>query len=141
MRICLPAILLVGCAAATPRPAGDSVVVLEDAWNDARLHGDAVRVADLLSDDWALTHVDGRVERKDSYVRDIAAHDRQIQSIEIRDRQIRVYDDVAVVTGEAVQRGLRRGELRSGRLRFIHVWVRRDGTWRMVASQSTEMKE
>ena len=85
-------------------------------------------------DSWHVGHAG------EPYVRDIASGGRQIQSIEVHERTIRIFGDVAIVTGEALQRGYRRGELRAGRLRFTHVWIRQSTTWRMLLSQSTEIK-
>ena len=117
-----------------------TIQTLEEKWNQSRIAGDARQVANLLDDDWKLTHVDGKVEGKEPYVQGIASGGRQIQSIEVHERKVRIFHDVAVVTGEALQRGYRRGELRVGRLRFTHVWVRHSKTWRMLLSQSTEIK-
>jgi len=136
----LGAILWISCSSTGAQSAEATIQSLEEVWNQSRIAGDARQVANLLDDDWKLTHVDGRVEGKEPYVRDIASGGRQIQSIEVHERTIRIFGQVAIVTGEALQRGYRRGELRIGRLRFTHVWVRQNTTWRMLFSQSTEIK-
>ena len=136
----LSAILWMSCSSTGAQTPAATIQSLEEVWNQSRIVADARQVADLLDDDWKLTHVDGRVEGKEPYVDGIASGGRQIQSIEVHERTVRTFGDVAVVTGEALQRGYRRGELRVGRLRFTHVWVRRGTTWRMLISQSTEIK-
>lgn len=128
------------CASTDPRLAERTVREAENDWNQSRIAGDAHRVAALLDDDWTMIHVDGRIERKSSYVEGIASGGRHILSIDVIAQSIRVDLPVAIVTGEVAQRGFRRGELREGRLRFTHVWVRRGSSWRMVRSHSTEMK-
>jgi len=133
------AILLLSSASAADR-AEATLRALEAEWNHARLAGDAHRVAELLDKNWMMIHVDGRTETKDSYVRDVGSGARRIQSIEVSETHVTMLGDGAVVTGELLQRGIRRGELRVGRLRFIHVWARRGATWRMIVSQSTEVK-
>lgn len=142
-RLCLTAlgaILWISCSSTGARSAEAAIQSLEEVWNQSRIAGDARQVANLLDDDWKLIHVDGRVEGKESYVRDIASGGRQIQSVEVHERTIRMFGDVAIVTGEVLGRGYRRGEMRVGRLRFTHVWVRQSTTWRMLLSQSTEIK-
>jgi len=132
--------LSVACALNDPRAAENEVTQIENDWNQSRIAGDAHRVAELLDDSWTDIHVDGRIERKDSYVQGIAAGDRHILSIDVIERVIRVEPAVAVVTGEVVQRCFRRGEMREGRLRYTQVWVRRGSSWRMIRSQATEIK-
>lgn len=116
-----------------------SINRFEEEWNHSRIAHDSRAVANLLDDSWTLIHVDGRVEDKQAYTGGIASGGREIQMIDIRDRQVRLLGNVAVVTGEAHQRGFRRGELREGRLRFTHVWVRSGDAWQMILSQSTEI--
>ena len=135
----LVATLCASCSTTSNHATTGSVNALEEEWNRSRIAGDARAVANLLDDRWTMIHVDGRVEGKQSYVAGIASGARQIQIIDVRERQVQIFGNVAVVTGEAHQRGFRRGELREGRLRFTHVWVRSGSTWRMVLSQSTEI--
>ena len=128
------------CVSTVSKTSKATIEALEKEWNESRIAGDAHRVASLLEDDWKLTHVDGRVEAKDSYVQGIASASRQIQKIEMQQRNVRILGNVAIVSGEVIQQGLRRGEVRAGRLRFTHVWVRHGSAWRMLLSQSTEVK-
>ena len=132
-------LVITACASAASPEA--TISALEDQYNQSRLAGDAKTLAALLDDSWTMVHVDGRVESKSSYVDGIATAARQIQSIDVHERQIRVFGSVAVVTGDVSQRGVRRGETRVGRLRFTHVWVRQSNGWRMIVTQSTEIKE
>ena len=132
--------LTLSCASSRHRPADESIRKVENDWNQSRIAGDAHRVAELLDDDWTMIHVDGRIEHKRSYVEDIASGARHILSIEVVSQSIRVDRPVAIVTGEVLQRGFRRGEMREGRLRYTHVWIHRGSSWIMVRSQSTEVK-
>ena len=132
-------VLSIGCASIQP-PTEASVRAAEDDWNRSRMAGDAHRVAELLDDDWTDIHVDGRVEHKNTYVEGIASGDRHILAIDVIDRTIRIEGSVAIVSGEVVQRGFRRGEMREGRLRYTHIWVRSGSSWHLIRSQSTELK-
>ena len=142
-RIPAAAILLTlsaSCATTDIRSAENSVRAVENDWNQSRIDGDARRVAALLDDDWTATHVDGRIEHKKPYVEGIASGGRRILAVNVVSQSVRVEPPVAIVTGEAIQRGFRRGELREGRLRYTHVWVRHGSSWRMVTSQATELR-
>ena len=139
-------VCIVAMAAASAHPSlgqatPDTALVLaaEQEWNAARLRGDTASLERLLDSAWTMTHVDGRVEGRRSYVAGIATGARRIQSIEPQERTVTVRGNVAIVSGEVLQRGYRRGELREGRLRFTHVWVRDSAGWRMIVAHSTEI--
>ena len=54
---------------------------------------------------------------------------------------MRVHGDVAVVTGLADMRASIKGEEKALRNRYTNVWEKADGTWRMVAWQSTAVPQ
>ena len=132
--------LSLACASTDHRSAENEIRQVENDWNQSRIAGDARRVAALLDDNWTSIHVDGRIEEKKSYVDGIATGGRHILSIEVIAQSIRIELPVAIVSGEVIQRGFRRGEMREGRLRYTHVWVRRQSSWVMIRSHSTELK-
>jgi len=116
-----------------------SLIALEKEWNAARIRGDGQALDSLLDSAWTMIHVDGLVESRDSYVKGITSGARQIQEIVTEEQAIQIRGNVGIVSGVVRQRGSRRGEVRRGRLRFTHVWLR-DGTrWRMLVSHSTEL--
>ena len=115
-----------------------SLVALEKEWNAARIRGDGQALDSLLDSAWTMIHVDGLVESRDS-IKGITSGARQIQEIVTEEQAIQIRGNVGIVSGVVRQRGSRRGEVRRGRLRFTHVWLR-DGTrWRMLVSHSTEL--
>jgi ketosteroid isomerase-like protein len=116
-----------------------SLVALEKEWNTARIRGDSQALDALLDSGWTMIHVDGRLERRDSYLNGIASGARQIQIIVTEEQTIHVRGNVGIVSGVVRQRGSRRGEVREGRLRFTHVWIRDGARWRMLVSHSTEL--
>jgi len=52
-----------------------------------------------------------------------------------------VYGDAAVVTGIYREKGISKGKAYSRRGRFTDTWVKENGTWMCVASQSTLMSK
>jgi ketosteroid isomerase-like protein len=54
------------------------------------------------------------------------------------DRLVRVYGETAIVTGRWVFTGTRpAGAVAQQRIRYLLVWVKRDGQWQIVAEQRT----
>ena len=73
-------------------------------------------------------------------VRKLANPDVKLLAYDVDDVQVRLYAEVAVVTGRVTTRQLVKGEERTGRSRFTDVFVRRDGRWQIVAGHSSRIK-
>ena len=116
-----------------------SLIALEKEWNAARIRGDGQALDSLLDSAWTMIHVDGLVESRDRYIKGITSGARQIQEIVTEEQAIQIRGNVGIVSGVVRQRGSRRGEVRQGRLRFTHVWLRDGARWRMLVSHSTEL--
>jgi ketosteroid isomerase-like protein len=57
------------------------------------------------------------------------------------DHRVRVYGDVAVVVGRWRARGTNAGKSFDYAARYVAVWARHAGEWRMVSDQSTPMAQ
>ncbi len=57
------------------------------------------------------------------------------------DHRVRVYGDVAVVVGRWRDRGTNAGKSFDYALRYVAVWARHEGEWRMVSDQATPMAQ
>ena len=141
MRLLISLALVLGMPSSPQAQAvpDTSLVVLEKEWNAARIRGDGQALDSLLDSAWTMIHVDGLVESRDSYIKGITSGARQIQEIVTEEQAIQIRGDVGIVSGVIRQRGSRRGEVRQGRLRFTHVWLRDGARWRMLVSHSTEL--
>lgn len=59
----------------------------------------------------------------------------------ISDKRIRMYKDVAIVTGLGTTLSTKDGQQRmSGQFRFVHVWERRDSRWQITVDQTTAVR-
>jgi hypothetical protein len=66
---------------------------------------------------------------------------RKIESGAIDDVNVRLFNDVAVVTGRTIAAGSYQGTNVSVKLRFTDVCVKRNDNWQVVASQATLIAE
>lgn len=131
--------LLAAFAVASDSPESRALAHIDATWNDLRLKPDVIGLDRLLSDDFILTHSDGRVQRRAEYIDELKTRTRTNQAILNEEVEVRVHGDTGVVTGVSVQAGETGGRPFSGRFRFTRVWVRRAGVWRMVASHSSRV--
>jgi ketosteroid isomerase-like protein len=61
----------------------------------------------------------------------------RLASFKLDDLKVRLYGDLAVVTGRNTSKGTLHGSAAQGQSRFTDVFVKRDGRWQCLASQVT----
>jgi len=79
----------------------------------------------------------GTLRSRADNIRDIASGDLRLETVRYDSLAVRIYGDVAVLTGIADNTGTFRGMAFSGRIRYMRIFVRRDGRWQAVAMQQT----
>ncbi len=95
----------------------------------------------LLADDWSVTDPSGRVLTKAQVMAEFDSGDRKLESGTIDDVDVRLFGNVAVVTGRTTATGSYQGNTVTVKLRFTDVFLKRNGRWRAVASQATVIAE
>ena len=98
---------------------------------DAMARNDLAALGDLLADDLTYTHSQGVVNTKAQMLASLESGALRYRSVTTDDVQIRVYGDAAVVTGAAVLAVTAGGHDVSVPVRFIAVYARQDGRWRL----------
>jgi uncharacterized protein (TIGR02246 family) len=122
-------------AGAAPQAAVEELERLEQQIGRAWVESDREALARILTDDWTVIDVAGRVRTKAEILDEMFGPDgSSIAQMTVDDVRVRLLGDVAVVTGRTLAVGK---DGTTMRLRFTDVAVRRDGTWRVVASQGT----
>ena len=109
---------------------------LENQWQEALTRRDVAMLDRLMSDDYVLTTVGGEVVNK---ARVLAGVKSAHATADVRNTEVavRVYGDVAIVTGLVLISGKFNDKDVSTRSRYIKVYVKRQGQWRVVAAQAT----
>jgi ketosteroid isomerase-like protein len=110
---------------------------LENAWNQA-VQGKDIKAMDALLDkDLIYIDYDGTVMNKSQYIASTSAPTIHSDHVVSDSMQAQVYGTSAVVLGVYVERGLKNGKPYLLRERFVDTWIKRNGSWLCVASQST----
>ena len=139
MRTLLLSLLLLSSAVAADR--SQFFTKLDRDWADATVHADLTRLDRILADDLTYTHSSGDTDDKQQFLEALRSGKRKYESIEFHEVTVRSYGNTAVITSRAevrVRSGDRELQLRP---RFLHVYVKRRGSWRLVAHQSTNVAE
>lgn len=141
MKAFLVATLLCVCSGASAvAQVEDSVRAVEMSRRDALLAADTVALSKLLAPDFMEISRLGTVRTRADNIRDIASGALHLTTIKYDSLNVRVYGEVAVLTGIADNTGTMRGFPFSGRIRYTRVFVRRDGRWQAVLMQQTPMQ-
>jgi ketosteroid isomerase-like protein len=117
------------------------ILSLEEARNQAVLHGDATALDWMTSDDYTFITLRGELRTKSDILKGFASGSFHYDSRQISDLKVRVYGDTAVVTGRSVQKGMENGKDYSGDYRFTRVYVKEKGRWLSVALQTTLIRQ
>lgn len=138
---CLFALLLVGSGSplAAQETPEDSVRVLESARGEALLRADTAALSRMVADEFVEISRLGTLRPKAANIRDIGNGDLHLTSIRYDSLLVRIYGDVAVLTGIADNTGTFHGVPFAGKIRYMRVFVRRDHRWQAIAMQQTPM--
>lgn len=120
----------------------DDVRAADTARVMATIAGDVDRLAPLLSDELAYGHADGRVQSKANFLEAVASSRIKYEAYDYEEADVtRVDDAVATMAGRAKLRATAAGQQVEFRLRFLSVWRREAGAWRLLAYQSARLPE
>jgi ketosteroid isomerase-like protein len=100
---------------------------------------DTAFIESILADEFVGTYDDGSRADKKRELALAAAFNQQIDASRLEDFTIQLHGDMAVVMFTLHLRGPMQGRPTELALRYLDVWVRRDGRWQCVASQSTRI--
>jgi len=114
---------------------------LEEARNQAVLHGDVATLDRMTSDDYTFITLRGELRTKSDILKGFASGSFHYDSRQVSDLKVRVYSGTAIITGRSVQKGIENGKDYSGDYRFTRVYVRENGHWLTVALQTTLIQQ
>ena len=107
-------------------------------YRQALIRGDADTLEQVWSDDYKFINVRGELLSKEQRLANIRSGATKLESIEGDETvSVRVYGDVALAMSRVYVTGQYGGKKSTGRVRSMHVWVKRDGRWQLVANQMT----
>jgi len=118
-------------------PDESLILALEKAWNVAEESKDVRALDQLLSSTLVYTDYDGSFLNKEQFLSSVKSVTPDADQITNENVSVHVYGSSAIVTGVYHEKGTQKGKTISRRGRFTDSWVKDNGTWLCVASQST----
>ena len=96
---------------------------------------DADTLREIWNDDYLLTGPDGRVVSKADLIAAIGDATLEEDSLQLDDLRLRLFDNVAILTGHAVAKIRVAGEDYSGSYRGTGILIKRQGQWQVIGVQ------
>jgi ketosteroid isomerase-like protein len=115
------------------------LIQMEHDWSEADTKRDASALQRILSEDWVGIDFEGTVLNKAQAIEGIDSGSGSLESTVLRDMKVRIYGNTAVLTGTDTEEGQYHGKDSSGKYLWTDVFVRRNGRWQAVSSQSTKL--
>jgi ketosteroid isomerase-like protein len=143
LAFCLAA-LVTACATPGPTQRTDVIAQLTrqaDEWDKAIVRKDRAAVAGNMSEDFRQIGAGGEVEDKASFLDDLLSPKLTIHPYTVEDFDVRVYGDVALLSGRTRMTGSYDAKPFKTHYRYIDVYVRTGGVWRVASVQITRLPE
>jgi len=108
-------------------------------YDQAQVTSNKAELERLLADDYVLHNSGGQVQDKASFIADQVAPGYRLEPFTVEEKVEKVMGNAAILGGVARAKGTSGGEPYDVRLRFIDVWEKRGGAWKVVFSQATRV--
>lgn len=134
----------------------EELIQLERKRNDALIEGNWAIYDSLLADEFFHAHVLGGVLEKKPHLEHLKAGRSKVRNVVLEELTVRPYGDVAVVTAIShvdiehvdlaevsrltdvpIEELEQKGRKVTRHSRYLHVWVKKEGEWKLVARQAT----
>ncbi len=113
---------------------------LEQAWQDAIVHGNVQAMDSLLADDYIAITAGGDIRSKEQTLANMKDGTVHLTSIEVSDRKVRFYGQTALVTSRVELTGTSPEGDFSGSYRYTRVYVRDEhGAWKIVSFEASRI--
>jgi ketosteroid isomerase-like protein len=129
-----------GTAQSVQRETEQALQKLEQQWAEAVKRRDVETISRIQSDDFEFTGPSGEIWTKARALEFIKAGNLEIHSFEISEFKARVFGDTAIVNFRVMWNAAANGNDISGPQRMTDVFVKREGRWQCVASQTTPIQ-
>ncbi len=99
----------------------------------------AEAIAANMADDFRQIDGDGALETKASFVEGLVDPALELDPYTVEELDVRLYGDVALLSGRTRMTGRYAGKPFASHYRYLDVYVRRGGAWKVVSVQITKL--
>jgi len=117
------------------------VLSAEDDRYEAQIEGDIEALDQLLGKDLIYFHSSTLKDTKDSLIKAIETEKLIYEEMERSESRVRIYGDIAVITGRAQFKVVARGRQKNLDILFHSIWVMRDQRLQFISWQATPVPD
>jgi len=128
-------------AIADDASTGQSALEFQSARFRAMVDVDMERLEEFLADDLSYSHTTGWTETKSEFLSTVESGKIDYVSVTPRDVEVRIYGDIAVITGLSGMQVAVGDQPVSFTIRFLDVSRRVGDSWQLIAWQSVKFSE
>jgi ketosteroid isomerase-like protein len=110
-----------------------------DRWDKAIVRKDRAAIEANMAQDFRQIDGHGNVETKLSFVDGLMAPELQIDPYAVEEFQVRLYGEVALLSGRTRMTGRYEGKPFQSHYRYIDIYVRGSQGWRIVSVQISKI--
>ena len=114
---------------------------LEKEGVTAIVAADLKTLGDFFAPDWKMVASDASMMNREQLFKAMGAGLLKFASYEQSELEVRVYGDAAVVIGTGRSKGEWKGESFGSKERFTDMFIRHEGKWRCVSTQTSNFPD
>lgn len=114
---------------------------LSDDWDAAIVRKDKAAIEANMAEDFRQIDGDGDIETKTSFVNGVVSDKLEIDPYKVEDFEIRLYGNVALLSGRTKMTGRYEGMPFKSHYRYIDIYAQRDGKWQIVSVQISKIPQ
>lgn len=145
LAVMLAAPVLVFGQAATSKnnEAAQEIIEFRNRYIEAEENRDMALLDKVLADDFFALNPQGRLLNKEQQLENLKRPDRTLKVLNPRETQVHFYGDgkVAILTEHVTVDGMDKGKPFGGEYRFLRVFAKQNGEWKVVLAQGAPMPE
>lgn len=134
-------IALAGFAQSENDASGTAATItrIERDWFVAMKAVDTAKLTEIIAGDWVDLSPDGVKVTKPEELNSFKSGESRLYSYEIGPVDVKVIGPVAVIQGSDIEKSTYKGKDTSGKWVWMDVFVKRDGKWQAVRSQTARV--
>lgn len=114
---------------------------LSDDWDAAIVRKDRAAIEANMAEDFRQIDGDGDIETKTSFVNGLVSDKLVIDPYKVEDFEVRLYGNVALLSGRTRMTGRYDGKPFKSHYRYIDIYAQRDGKWQIVSVQISRIPQ
>lgn len=118
----------------------EELTKIKQQWSEAEMSKDIPFLNKLWTDDCIFGTSLGTVMNKQQLIALIKGTSRKVTELHSDDIHVRLYGNMAIMTDRTTMRGVYQGKPYGGTYRYVRIFEKENGTWRVVLVQATPLK-